>query len=355
MPGSLSGFASRYCQQRVLLFYERCEIMAYWDISKPLAYNAFLNFITGNRGGGKTYGSKKWCINHFLKTGQKFLWVRRYKTEFQGNSTFFGKVCMEFPGHNFAVKGENYVVDGKQCGKAVVLSTSRMKKGAEYPDFDSIFFDEFLIDKGVYHYLPGEVEVFLDLIDTVFRGRNDVRVFCLANTITVANPYFNYFKIVPPEGVGIICKNDVLCEIVADPEFIEAKSKTRFGQIISGTAYGAYNIEAGFRQDDDTFIGKREGKCRYMYTLVYKGESLGVWSNMEQGKLFVCEQIDKTCPLKFVLTLDDMRPNTLLLSTANRSFCLKGFIENFRYGNVFCENQNIKKMVFEIANLLKSA
>lgn len=329
--------------------------MAWWDISRPLAYNAFLNFITGNRGGGKTYGSKKWLVQHFLKTGQKFVWARRYKTEFADNRTFFGKVQAEFPQHHLTVSGGKYICDGKECGRSVILSTSRMKKGAEYPEFDSIFFDEFLIDKGAYHYLPGEVEVFLDLIDTVFRGREDVRVFCLANTITQANPYFNYFHIIPPDGAGIVCKNDVLCEVVADAEYMAAKSASRFGQLISGTAYGQYNISAGFRQDNDAFIEKRSGKCTYLFTLYYKDEQIGVWSNLRAGKIFCSQDTDPSCQLKFTLTLDDMRPNTYLLSTLQRSYYLKNFMINFRNGNVFSENQRVKKLVEGIANLLKSA
>lgn len=329
--------------------------MAYWDISRPLSYGAYLNFILGNRGPGKTYGGKTWCGKHFLKTGNKFVWVRRYRTEFAGNGSFWGKVAGEFEGHKLKVNGDSYIIDGAEAGRKAVLSTSRMKKGNEFPGFDTIVFDEFLIDKGVYHYLPGEVEIFLDLIDTVFRKREDVRVFLLANTISVVNPYFNYFHITPPDGAGIICKNDVLVEVVADPEFIAEKRQSRFGRLIEGTEYGEYNVSAVFRNDDAAFIGKREGKCRYLYTLVYGGVSLGVWENLQIGKIFVTEQYDKQCNNRFVLTLDDMRPNTLLLSTVQRTYYLKNFILNFRNGNVFCENQNVKKLVFAIANLLKSA
>ncbi len=329
--------------------------MAYWDIGRPLSYGAYLNFILGNRGPGKTYGSKTWAGNHFLKTGGKFVWVRRYRTEFAENSTFWGKVAGEFPGRKLKVKGRSYYIDGAECGRSVVLSTSRMKKGAEYPGFDTIIFDEFLIDKGVYHYLPGEVEIFLDLVDTVFRSRNDVRVFLLANTISAVNPYFDYFHLTAPDGAGIICKDDKLVEIVADPEFIAEKSQTRFGRLIAGTAYGDYNLTAGFRNDSPEFIEKRSGKCHYMFTLVYKNETLGVWSNMQKGKIYVSRDWEKSCNNKFVLTLDDMRPNTLLLSTIQRTYYLKNFIINFRNGNVYSENQNVKKLVFEIANLLKSA
>ena len=31
----------------------------FWDMRRTMSYNRFLNFIVGNRGGGKTYGFKK--------------------------------------------------------------------------------------------------------------------------------------------------------------------------------------------------------------------------------------------------------------------------------------------------------
>ena len=44
----------------------------YYDISTLLSYNKILNFIIGQRGGGKTFGAKKWCINDFLKKENQF-------------------------------------------------------------------------------------------------------------------------------------------------------------------------------------------------------------------------------------------------------------------------------------------
>lgn len=327
----------------------------YWDIEKTLSYGRFLNLINGNRGGGKTYGSKKWIVKHFLKTKNKFVWVRRYKQEFRGNEKFFGKVQIEFPETKFAVDGATYKINDEPAGYKMVLSTSRMQKGIEFPDVDTIVFDEFLIDKGVYHYLPSDVETFLDLIDTVFRGRNDVRVLCLSNTITIVNPYFSYFDIYPPENPGIVTKGEILCEKVADPDFIAEKSKSRFGHLIAGTAYGAYNISAEFRQDDDNFIGQKQGKCVYEFTLFFRGQYIGVWSNKLTGKIYCTEQFDKNFPRCFSLTLADHTPNTLLLSSVQRTYYLKMFAKNFRMGNVLSENQRIKKSIFEIVKMLQNA
>ena len=327
----------------------------YWDIDATLSCGAFLNIIQGNRGGGKTYGSKKWCAKHFLKSNNKFMWVRRYKDEFAGNEKFFAKVAAEFPKHELKAKGAGYYIDGKQAGYKMVLSTSRMRKGIEYPDCDTIVFDEFLIDKGVYHYMPGDVEIFLDLIDTVFRGRDDARVILLANAISVVNPYFDYFHITPPAGVGRVIKNDILVETVADPDFIAAKKQTRFGRLIAGTEYGAYNMENVYRYDNDDFIEKKKGKCKYLFTVSCKGETIGVWMNLEEGKIYCTSSYDRDYPQRFAMTLEDHAPNTLLLSNLSKIYFLKMFARNFRLGNVYAENQKVKKVLFDIQNLLKSA
>lgn len=331
----------------------------WWNFNKTMSYNAFLNFIVGIRGPGKTYGSKKWAVQHFKRTGEKFIWVRRFKTELSDAvSDFFAKVQKEFPNDEFIVKptkrGFDFFCNKQLCGKGIALSTSRMKKGTEYEDFTSIFFDEFLIDKGVYHYLPREVPIFLDLIDTVFRQREDVRVFCMANTISVINPYFLYWHLTPPEDTGIICKDDILIERVAPADFVAEKEKSRFGRLIAGTEYGDFNMHGVFTQDSPDFIEKKSGNCRYLYTIIYKGKSLGVWANYETGKMFVSRATEKDCSLKFVLTLDDLTPNTLLLSTLDKNYYMKKFMLNLRLGNIRAEDQEIKSYVIEIAGLLRS-
>ena len=64
-------------------------------------------------------------------------------------------------------------------------------------------FDEFIETKKGRNYLQNEVEMFLDLIETVNRLRIDrpeVRVYLLANKVTFVNPYFTYFNIKPFTG-----------------------------------------------------------------------------------------------------------------------------------------------------------
>lgn len=70
----------------------------FYDYQKVLSYNAFLNILIGERGVGKTYGITKFVINRFIKTGERFVYVRRYKPEMiKAAPFFFDKVKKEFP------------------------------------------------------------------------------------------------------------------------------------------------------------------------------------------------------------------------------------------------------------------
>ena len=132
----------------------------YYDYDKISSYNATINMIITNRGFGKTYGAKKRAINKFLKKGEQFIYLRRYKSELKKvKDKYFEKVKQEFPGHEFEIKGFTAYIDGKVAGYLIPLSTSLSEKSNEYPYVTTIIFDEFLIDNCYIRYLDNEVEV----------------------------------------------------------------------------------------------------------------------------------------------------------------------------------------------------
>ncbi|MCG5559890.1 phage DNA encapsidation protein, partial [Klebsiella pneumoniae] len=95
------------------------------------------------------------------------------------------------------VKGREFHVDGKLAGWAIPLSTWQSEKSNAYPNVTTIIFDEFIREKDKTGYLANEAEALLNLMDTVFRGRDNVRCVCLSNAVSVVNPYFLYFNLVP--------------------------------------------------------------------------------------------------------------------------------------------------------------
>ena len=53
------------------------------------------------------------------------------------------------------------------------------------------------------YYLKNEVFTFLNLLETIGRMR-DIRVFLLANSVTITNPYFLYFDLKLPYNSDIV-------------------------------------------------------------------------------------------------------------------------------------------------------
>ena len=56
----------------------------------------------------------------------------------------------------------------------------------------------------------------------------------------------------------------------------------------------------------------------------------------------------------FSMTLKDHRPNTMMIHSLKRYNFWKNFIENFKDGNVYFENQKIKHSVYELIKLYHS-
>lgn len=325
----------------------------FYNGNKALTYNCLFNFVIGNRGAGKTFWSKEWAIKDFLKTGKQFVYVRRYDTEFEKGKKekFFDDILYKFPEHEFKVKGYNAYIDGKEAGQFMALSKAKIEKGIAFPNVNKIIFDEFILDKGNYHYIPDEVTNLLELYETVVRLKEGVRIFFLSNAITVTNPYFLFFGIqIDGNKKFNKVKNDILVEMVQDKEFIEMKKRTRFGQLIDGTSYGNYAIENKFLRDSNTFIEKKTGKAKHYFTLKYNGASYGVWVDYSVGKFYVSSDIDKCCRLNYSITAEDHTPNTLLLK-GGQSTILKNFIQNYKLGNVYYETMNIKNIIFEIIRM----
>ena len=107
----------------------------YYSYSRILSYNAFLNFLIGERGVGKTYGAVKFVTKEFIKKGHQFVYLRRYKSDLKKSvPTFFDSISNnnEFPEHKLTSKGNSLFIDDKQAGFAVTLSTAQDLKSSNF-------------------------------------------------------------------------------------------------------------------------------------------------------------------------------------------------------------------------------
>lgn len=82
-------------------------------------------------------------------------------------------------------------------GYATSLTAFASLKSTSYVDIDTIIVDEFIPEKAGFNaYIPNEVEILLNIIDSIFRQREG-HVYLLANNASIVNPYFSYFGITP--------------------------------------------------------------------------------------------------------------------------------------------------------------
>jgi hypothetical protein len=326
----------------------------WYDINKTLTYNCLFNFVIGNRGCGKTYSAKKRAIKLFLEKGHQFVYLRRYKEELDETApSYFNDILVnnEFPDVTIEYVAGQYLVNGQLAGYAMALTKAKDYKSISFPLVYFIIFDEFLIeDNGYARYLKNEVKQFLSFYMSIDRYRGCI-VFFLANSVTMVNPYTMFFNLQLPYGSNITRKGDLLLQLVQDEEFINERKQTRFGKLIEGTDFAEYAIENKFTLDSKTFIMKKTEKSQYYFTFVYKDNSYGVWIDYHEGKIFVSEDVDPSCKIIYSLTVDDHNTNTLLLSQINKSVFFKKFIDNYKMGNVYFENQKVKNITYEVIKL----
>lgn len=338
----------------------------YWDIKKPLSYNCLWNFILGMRGGGKTYGSLKYAIEQYLKSRKKgekwqFMYVRRWKTELEKltqsrGGRIFKAVESEFPTHNLKAESNVLYCDKEIIGYAQSLSTASILKSDAFPDVKLIIFDEFIIDnRGTYHYLKDEVTKFLDLYETIARGR-DVIVLFLSNAVTVGNPYFDYFHLDKPINGDIQRfgkSKQILVQNFVSKNLSKMKHESRFGQIIDNTEYSEYAYDNEWLLDNTDFIEKKTQRSKYYLTLRYKDSWIGIWFDYVQWLYYVSNDVDLQYTQVYSVTTDDHKPNVMLFNAGRKLPWLKNLQDAYNMGAVRYESIKLKNWFKDIMRMCK--
>ena len=328
----------------------------FFDIHKILSYNALINILIGERGVGKTFSCSEFCVNQFIKKGHEFMYLRRFKSDLKESvPKFFEGLIKEnkFEDNELKTKSNKFYVDEKLAGYALPLTQAQSIKSSNFPKVKYIVFDEFIIEGNAQHYLANEVENnFLSIVESVARLR-DVKIFMLANSVNLLNPYFIYFNLSLPYNSDIKKFQDglIVMQYMKNLEYREVKRKTKFGKLISNTNFGRYIIDNEFSENmNKDFIEKKSGTSKFTFSFIYEKNIFGVWFDYDEGKIFVSYDYIQN-GMQFATTTNDHKPNTMFLSVAKDYNCWKVFIKNYKLGNVYYENNKIKNIVI---NLMKS-
>lgn len=329
------------------------------NFDKLFSFNAIINIVLGDRGCGKSFNSKVAVMKNYLKTGEQFLYLRRYKTELDSALvTFFDDLQANgyFKDHELKVKKSKmlttFLCDGEICGYAVPLSTSNILKSTAFPLVKTIIFDEFILDAdaGTYRYLKNEPQLLLDVVETVFRLREG-RVLMLGNFINFFGcPYIGYWSLDLPYNSEYRTFKDgaIVVYYIKNPEYQKAKMNTRFGQLIEGTVYGDYAIGNKSLRENTAFIAKRPNNCKFYAHLVVNGEDYGVWQGVD-GYLYISDKYDPSTGFTYACDFNDHTEQTIFLSM-RENFLLRHCLKAYKQGWLKFENQRIKSSILPLFN-----
>ena len=324
----------------------------FYDPAPLLSQRCILNFVIGNRGGGKSFSGKRLCINRFLRSGAQFVWVRRYQTEIDTLTDFFADIKEFYPDHELKIEGNTAYINGEPAGWLIALTTSQKLKSVAFPNVKTIIFDEFIIDKGKLAYLKNEVQVFLELYETIARMRDNVTALFFGNAISIVNPYFVYFGITPDLNKRFTKQDGVCIEFYFNEAFVKKKATTRFGKLIASTAYGEYNMLNKFLRDSDSFICEIKPAANLkIFQFIIDGERFALWQDTKRGEWFIDTRYEDNFGTfrTFIVNPVDMDENDkshiLLKKTSAIMKRLRDMIER---GDLYFCDQNAKQKFFEI-------
>ena len=155
----------------------------YYTMTKCLSYNLFWNELVGGRGVGKTTRLIIYCMTNYIRKGEQFIWMRRYKNELK---EVISKRTFEAVYDGIYIKGsgsgESYMVMNENdiCGHMITLASQAKFKSVDFSKVTTIVFDEVFIEKSRTYYIPNEVQHMLQLISTVLRTRTNLKIFLLS-------------------------------------------------------------------------------------------------------------------------------------------------------------------------------
>lgn len=187
----------------------------FYDVRRLLREhpNAYYYITFGERSSGKTYSALDMGLENYAKGGEQFAYVRRmgedvkrkemltlfsahikngvlkkhFGTQWDDIGYYAGAFYLIR--HEKGPKGNATVEVKDDTPFCYVFSINQAQhfKSLSYPSVTTVVFDEFMSRTG---YLPNEFVEFSNLLSTIIRHRNNVKIFMLGNTVNRYCPYF---------------------------------------------------------------------------------------------------------------------------------------------------------------------
>lgn len=341
-------------------YYDGTKLLSLSDLNgnKPEIY-----ICEGNRTAGKTVYWSRWCVNRFIKYGEKFMLVYRFNYELDDVADKFFKdiKCLFFPDKNLESKRRangiyhELLLDGVGCGYAISLnSADQIKKNAAmFSDTKRMLFDEFQSETN--HYCDNEVAKLLSIHTSVSRGQGEqvryVPVIMLANSVSLLNPYYIEMGITTRlrDGTKFLRGDGYVLERCFIESASQAQLRSGFNRAFQHSKYVQYSAQQVYLTDNDAFIEKPFGSSKYLATLKYNGSLFAIREYAEAGYIYCDDKPDTTFGLKITVTSDDHQVNYVMLKR-NDIFLtnMRWYFERgcFRFKDLRCKDAVLKALSY---------
>lgn len=182
--------------------------LKFFSYEPILSYKCKYNVIFGERSNGKTYGALEIALVDYIEHGNQAAYIRRFYEDIRGKRGT--TLCAPFE-TNGKVKeltngkwdhvryyssrwylarhglNDKIITDEEPFMFGFSLNDMEHDKSTSYPRVCNIIFDEFITRQ---YYLTDEFVLFMNVLSTIIRFRDNVRIFMLGNTVNKYCPYF---------------------------------------------------------------------------------------------------------------------------------------------------------------------
>ena len=292
--------------------------MTYYDIRNDLKRfpDAWCYLIWSSRGPGKTYSTLRMCI----EDKKKFMFMKRTiedvkllcasgaRSDVRFDVSPFVPLNRDFGWDIKPVKIEKGIAgfyhcneDGKPCGDPVgyacALSAAKDIKGFDLSICEYMIFDEF-IPKKHERINRNEGDQLLDIYMTVRRdrlnrGREELKLICLANATSVNNPTFNILNVIDQAVLMDVQNTEfheergILMHKIPAVD-VPDEEKTGIELAMAGTAWADMAFGGHFAYDDFSAVSHRRLKgYRPLCSYTYKKETTYIYE--KDGNYYACD------------------------------------------------------------------
>lgn len=311
-------------------YYDGTKLLSMLDSNgnKPEIY-----MCTSNRSAGKTTYFNKLCVNKYLKSGEKFCLIYRYKYEMADVADKFFKdiQALFFPEYTMFAKSKSRGIyqelylqpKGEEkllsCGYAISLNAAdQIKKYSHFfSDVKRMLFDEFQSETN--NYCADEIQKLLSVHTSIARGNGQavryVPLYMVSNPVSIINPYYIEMGISNRlrDNTRFLKGDGFVLEQGFNAEVSTAQKESAFNRAFASNHYVSYAAENAYLNDNKAFIEKPEGDNTYMATVKCYGKYYGIREYPVEGIVYCSESYDPTFPLKIAVTVDDHNVNYVML------------------------------------------